>query len=190
MRWNGADQGAIQRPEAWLTTVTSRLALDRLRSAQHRRETYVGPWLPEPTLMTTGPAEHAELAESLSIGFLAVLEELALPFDDRTCHAGQRVVADARGCRIDKLAPKLTADALRRADGSPGLDVVYTNDAEGGPHTIRLWRMADGALIAGPYAWSFGSGTAGWKVYTLPAPVSCISSRSRPMAKPPCAGIP
>jgi RNA polymerase sigma-70 factor (ECF subfamily) len=77
LRWNGTDRGAIERPAAWLTTVTSRLAIDRLRSARHRRESYVGPWLPEPTTLAPDPAEGAEAAESLTIGFLAVLERLS-----------------------------------------------------------------------------------------------------------------
>jgi RNA polymerase sigma-70 factor (ECF subfamily) len=76
LRWQGTDRDAIERPAAWLTTVTSRLALDHLKSAQHTRETYVGPWLPEVAVAEPGPAEHAELAESVTIGFLTVLERL------------------------------------------------------------------------------------------------------------------
>ena len=48
-----ADSRAVERPAAWLTTVVARLALDHLKSAQRRRETYIGPWLPEP-VVTTG----------------------------------------------------------------------------------------------------------------------------------------
>ena len=80
LRWEGlgADGRAeVQRPAAWLTTVASRLALDKLKSAQRQREEYVGPWLPEPVLTDGDPALAAELAESLTIGFLAVLERLA-----------------------------------------------------------------------------------------------------------------
>ena len=76
LRWHATDHDAIERPEAWLTTVTSRLALDRLRSAQHRRESYVGPWLAEPVLVAPGPEEAAERADSLTLGFLAVLDRL------------------------------------------------------------------------------------------------------------------
>jgi RNA polymerase sigma-70 factor (ECF subfamily) len=76
IRWHRADRDAIERPAAWLTTVTSRLALDHLRSARHTRETYVGPWLPEVAAAEVDPAEHAELAESITIGFLALLERL------------------------------------------------------------------------------------------------------------------
>ena len=81
VRRAGGEQ--VDRPSAWLTTVVSRLALDRLRAAQRRRESYVGPWLPEPvaaidTPAGTGadPAQFAELAESLTFGFLRVLESL------------------------------------------------------------------------------------------------------------------
>lgn len=76
LRWNGADRESIERPAAWLTTVTSRLALDRLKSAHRRRETYVGPWLPEPVLTSPGPEEAVEAAETLTLGFLAMLEQL------------------------------------------------------------------------------------------------------------------
>lgn len=79
LRWERLDdvgRAAIERPAAWLTTVTSRLALDRLKSAQHLREEYVGPWLPEPVLTDDDPAATVELAESLTLGFLVVLERL------------------------------------------------------------------------------------------------------------------
>jgi RNA polymerase sigma-70 factor (TIGR02957 family) len=73
-------QGAdIASRKAFLTTVATRLAIDQLRSARARRETYVGPWLPEPLLTSTEPdaAEHAEMADSLSMSFLVLLETLS-----------------------------------------------------------------------------------------------------------------
>jgi RNA polymerase sigma-70 factor (TIGR02957 family) len=76
LRWQAADVDTIERPEAWLTTVTTRLALDLLKAVRRRREDYVGPWLPEPVVLTPGPAESAELAESLTLGFLTMLDEL------------------------------------------------------------------------------------------------------------------
>jgi RNA polymerase sigma-70 factor (ECF subfamily) len=71
----GAD---IRSPRAWLTTVTTRLAINHLRSARVRRERYVGTWLPEPLLTDAVPdaAEHAEMADSLSLAFLVLLESL------------------------------------------------------------------------------------------------------------------
>ncbi|MEN3283897.1 MAG: hypothetical protein V7607_5037 [Solirubrobacteraceae bacterium] len=73
-----ADGTRIESRRAFLTTVTTRLAIDELRSARARRETYVGPWLPEPLLTSTEPdaGEHAEMADSLSMSFLVLLETL------------------------------------------------------------------------------------------------------------------
>jgi RNA polymerase sigma-70 factor, ECF subfamily len=79
IRWSAADHATIERPAAWLTTVVSRLGLDRLRARQRSLETYVGPWLPEPLVepMTfTGPEDTAELADSLTTAFLVMLERL------------------------------------------------------------------------------------------------------------------
>ena len=78
LRWSGADRDEVVNPAAWLTTVTTRLAIDRLRAVSRRREDYVGPWLPEPVALADGdPAAAAELAESLTLGFLVVLEALS-----------------------------------------------------------------------------------------------------------------
>ncbi len=76
LRWSAVEPDDIDNPPAWLTTVTARLALDRLRSARHRREQYVGPWLPEPVVTDPGPDEAVELAESLTLGFLHLLDQL------------------------------------------------------------------------------------------------------------------
>ena len=72
---------AIEAPQAWLSTVVSRLALDELRSARARRVVYVGEWLPEPLVGVGGveagdPATEAETADSLSLAFLVLLESL------------------------------------------------------------------------------------------------------------------
>jgi len=76
LRWSAADHSRIERPAAWLTTVATRLAIDSLRSARHQRETYVGPWLPEPIDTTAGPEQITELADTLTFGFLVALEQL------------------------------------------------------------------------------------------------------------------
>ncbi|MFF3314242.1 RNA polymerase sigma factor SigJ [Streptomyces sp. NPDC003035] len=70
----------IAAPKAYLTTAVTRLGINYLGSARVRRETYVGDWLPEPVVVTAekpGPAEHAELADSLSMAFLVLLESLS-----------------------------------------------------------------------------------------------------------------
>jgi RNA polymerase sigma-70 factor (TIGR02957 family) len=73
------DGEEIESPRAFVTTVTTRLAINELRSARARREEYVGEWLPEPVI-TDGsgdPAQHAEMADSLSLAMLVVLERLS-----------------------------------------------------------------------------------------------------------------
>src|SRR5487761_1118972 len=68
----------IESPRAYLSTVVARLSLDQLRSARVRRETYVGEWLPEPLLASADdPARKAEMADSLSLAFLVLLESLS-----------------------------------------------------------------------------------------------------------------
>ena len=76
VRWSAADRSDIANPAAWLTTVTTRLALDRTRTLKRRRESYVGAWLPEPVAVSAGPEERTELAESLTLGFLVLLDTL------------------------------------------------------------------------------------------------------------------
>lgn len=79
LRWHRAPAEEIRSPEAWLVTTTTRLCIDRLRAAQAERQAYIGPWLPEPIVEEAAPAAdaRAELASSLSVAFLAVLERLA-----------------------------------------------------------------------------------------------------------------
>lgn len=110
IRWSSAS--SVDNPAAWLRTVVTRLCLDELRSARARRESYVGPWLPEPVPTadgSLGPLDTAELRDSLSLAFLLVLERLspaeravfvlreafALPFDD----VAQAVGKSAAACR-------------------------------------------------------------------------------------------
>ncbi len=105
-RWLRADRSGVDNPAAYLTTMTTRAAIDRLRSAQSKREIYVGPWLPEPVPTDSrfgrpidsgaghssshsadrgaDPAATAELDESLTIGYLHLLEQLT-PLE-RACY--------------------------------------------------------------------------------------------------------
>jgi RNA polymerase sigma-70 factor, ECF subfamily len=75
-RWHEADRAGVRSPAAFLTTVVTRLAIDRLRSAGRRRVDYVGPWLPEPLVAELDPAEVVSEAEQLSLALLATLERL------------------------------------------------------------------------------------------------------------------
>jgi RNA polymerase sigma-70 factor (ECF subfamily) len=77
LRWSGVNPSDVRDPRAFLVRVTTRLAIDRLRRAKARRESYVGPWLPEPILTSRDVAEDVALAESVSMAMLVVLETLS-----------------------------------------------------------------------------------------------------------------
>lgn len=136
LRWAQADQATIDNPAAWLTTVLTRICLDRLKSAQRRRETYVGPWLPEPLVTDDrDPADVAGMADSLNLAFLVVLEQLSpaeraafLLHDvfgyghdeigamlERSPAAVRQLASRARGHLADRR-PRYERDAARRAE--------------------------------------------------------------------------
>jgi RNA polymerase sigma-70 factor, ECF subfamily len=76
IRWAARGASAMDNPAGWLTTVTSRLAIDYLRAQRRRRDVYVGPWLPDPVRTARDAEEAVELAESLTLGFLVLLDSL------------------------------------------------------------------------------------------------------------------
>src|SRR5690349_3528136 len=79
LRWQEAPDVDVRSPQAYLTTIVTRLSINHLRSARVQRETYIGPWLPEPvvTAPDADPQGAVELAESLSMAFLVLLERLS-----------------------------------------------------------------------------------------------------------------
>lgn len=140
LRWSTADQAHVREPRAYLVRVTTRLAIDRLRHVQSRRESYVGPWLPEPLVTDYGPvvpdtAEQAVLADSVSIAVLVVLESLSpleravfvlreafgFPFSeialtlDRGESAVRQLAARARK-HVDEGRPRYEVDPGERRD--------------------------------------------------------------------------
>lgn len=122
----------IDEPAAWITTVVTRLSIDYLRLARVRRETYVGPWLPEPLIEETapGPALRAELSDSLSQAFLVVLEQAncrQLVVRAKRHLAAQRPRFDADAAKRDELLERFLAAA---ADGDLGaLEELLSEDA-------------------------------------------------------------
>jgi RNA polymerase sigma-70 factor, ECF subfamily len=76
LRWAGVDLGTVRDQRAYLVRITTRQALSRLRTLRRRKESYVGPWLPEPLLTAPDVAEDVELADSVSMAMLLVLETL------------------------------------------------------------------------------------------------------------------
>jgi RNA polymerase sigma-70 factor, ECF subfamily len=79
LRWHAADRDGVSDTRAFLTTTTTRICMDRLKSARTRREAYVGPWLPEPVFDTAALAAdtQTELAEDLSVALLLALDRLS-----------------------------------------------------------------------------------------------------------------
>lgn len=140
LRWAAADRSQVREPRGYLVRVTTRLAIDRLRHVQSRRESYVGQWLPEPLVTDFGPtvpdtAEHAVLADSVSIAVLVVLESLSpleravfvlreafgFPFSeialtlDRGEAAVRQLAARARK-HVDEGRPRYAVDPDERRD--------------------------------------------------------------------------
>jgi RNA polymerase sigma-70 factor (ECF subfamily) len=129
IRWAARDAG-VDNPAGWLTTVTSRLALDRLRAQRRRREVYVGPWLPDPVPTARSVEETAELAESLTLGFLVLLDSLG-PSERVAFLLGDvfgepySVIAEVLGknepaCRQLISRARRKVHSARPADGAPG----------------------------------------------------------------------
>lgn len=77
LRWQGTDRSVVQDPLAFLATATTRLAITFSQSARSRRETYIGPWLPEPVDTSGDPRLGAERAEALEFAVLLLLEKLS-----------------------------------------------------------------------------------------------------------------
>jgi RNA polymerase sigma-70 factor, ECF subfamily len=145
-----AAAGAVESERAFLTTVTTRLAIDVLRSARHRRETYVGSWLPEPLVDAEAPA-RVDAEESVSLAFLVLLERLSpveravlvlrdafeLPFAEiaaiveRSEDNCRQILSRARR-RIEDERPRYDADpAERDALARRFLDAAREGDLDG-----------------------------------------------------------
>ncbi|MGH4030284.1 RNA polymerase sigma-70 factor [Actinomycetota bacterium Odt1-20B] len=77
LKWADADRATVRHPKSYLVRTVTNLSLNRLTSARAQRESYVGPWLPEPLLTSPDIAEDAELADSVSLAMLVVLESLS-----------------------------------------------------------------------------------------------------------------
>ena len=120
LRLHRAREGGerIESPRAYLSTVVSRLSLDHLRSARARRETYVGEWLPEPLVASADddPARKAEMADSLSLAFLVLLESLS---PEQRAAFLLREVFDEPYDRIAEIVGTSEQNARQLATGPP-----------------------------------------------------------------------
>ena len=148
-----AEVGSTDNPKAYLATITTRLAIDHLRSARVRRESYVGTWLPEPLVgeadHAPGPAELAETSDSLSMAFLVLLESLSPP--ERAVFLLREVfgygypeIADVTG-KTEAACRQIFARARRHIDeGRPRFE---TSRAEGEELTSLFLAAARGGDI-------------------------------------------
>jgi RNA polymerase sigma-70 factor (TIGR02957 family) len=148
LRWAQVDHDEVCEPRAFLVRITTRLALNRLRTVQRQRETYVGPWLPEPLLTTPDVAEDVELADSVSFAMLTVLETLLpaeravfvlrevfdLPYDDIAAAldrspAAVRQLAHRARSHVDARQPRIEV-SRRDRDAIVGRFLQAANDGD------------------------------------------------------------
>ncbi|GAA5159511.1 RNA polymerase sigma-70 factor [Ornithinimicrobium tianjinense] len=147
LRWAAVDLDEVREPRAYLVRITTRLALNRLRTLARRREDYVGPWLPEPLLTSPDVAEDVALADSVSTAMLLVLETLGeteravfvlrevfdLPYAEiaeavgRTPEAVRQVASRARA-HVDERRPR---SSVTRAQQQAVVERFRTATASG-----------------------------------------------------------
>ncbi|WP_431936821.1 RNA polymerase sigma factor SigJ [Micromonospora sp. RP3T] len=171
LRWLGVDRETVTEPRRYLSRVVTRLALDRLRARQAARETYVGPWLPEPVPTDPspfGPLETVELRETVSTALLHLLEQLTPPeravyvlhtaFALPYAEIGDILDRSAADCRQlhHRAAARLT-EQRRRFTAGPAeqrrlLDAFLAAARDG-----DLARLTD-LVAADATAWSDGGG--------------------------------
>jgi RNA polymerase sigma-70 factor (ECF subfamily) len=166
----------VESPKAYLATITTRLAIDELRSARSRREVYPGEWLPEP-LVGNDAAGHAEMADTLSLAFLHLLERLSpveravfllrevfdLPYDE---------VAGIVGKSPENCRQILTRARRHIAEGRRRFDVSRKEGEEVARRFLSAWEEGDtGSLmeLLAPDATVYGDG--GGKGPSIPAPL-------------------
>jgi RNA polymerase sigma-70 factor (TIGR02957 family) len=170
LRWDSVDQDVVQDPRAYLVRIVTRQALDRLRTLSRRREEYVGPWLPEPLLTTPDVAEDVELAESVSMAMLTVLETLGpteravfvlrevfdMPYDeiaeavDKTPAAARQIAHRARE-HVAARRPRMSvSQAEQEAVIERFLQAATTGDLQGLLDVLApdVTLVADGGGVA------------------------------------------
>jgi RNA polymerase sigma-70 factor (TIGR02957 family) len=150
LRWADVEVDEVRDPRAYLVRITTRLSLNRIRSLSRRRESYVGPWLPEPLLTSPDVAEDVELADSVSTAMLLVLETLTpteravfvlrevfdLPYDeiaeavDKTPAAVRQIAHRARSHVESRRPREIVGSAERDAVIERFMAAVATGDLQ------------------------------------------------------------
>jgi RNA polymerase sigma-70 factor, ECF subfamily len=188
LRWSGVELDSVDDPEAYLVRITTRLAIDRLRSAQARREAYVGPWLPEPMLTSPDVADSVALNDSVSTAMLLVLESLSPleravfvlreAFDMPFGEIGEIIDASPDACRqklsrakrrIDKDVPRFEPDPAERH----ALAHSFLRAAREGDFTALKAMLAPDVVMVGD---------GGGKARSLPKPMVGAQPVARALA--------
>jgi len=151
LRWADVHHQEVREPRAYLVRITTRLALNRIRTLARRREAYVGPWLPEPLLTSPDVAEDVELADSVSTAMLLVLETLTpteravfvlrevfdLPYDeiaqavDKSAPAVRQIAHRARSHVEARRPREVVTEQARTQVVERFLAAVATGDLQG-----------------------------------------------------------
>jgi RNA polymerase sigma-70 factor (TIGR02957 family) len=151
LRWSEVDLAEVREVRAYLVRITTRLALNRIRTLARRRESYVGPWLPEPLLTAPDVAEDVELADSVSTAMLMVLETLSpteravfvlrevfdVPYDeiaaavDKSPDAVRQIAHRARNHVEARRPREVISPAQRREVLDRFMAAVATGDIQG-----------------------------------------------------------
>ncbi len=176
LRYHASPPVEVESPKAYLSTIVTRIAIDHLRSARARRETYPGEWLPEP-IVADEAAEHAETADSLSLAFLHLLEKLSPVeravfllrevFDYPYEEVGRIVGKSPTNCR------QILARAHRHVEeGRRRFDVSREEREEVARRFLAAWEDGDVAAlerVLAPDATVYGDG--GGKAPSMPVPL-------------------
>ena len=140
LRWVKVDGGQVRDQRAYLVRITTRQSLDRLRTMRRRREAYIGSWLPEPLLTAPDVAEDVELAESVSVALMLVLETLS-PIERVVF-----VLREAFDASYDEIAAAVDKSpvAVRRLPTVPASMSMPAARARWSPRARlgRLWRRS------------------------------------------------
>ena len=131
LRWQKCDRSAVDNPAAFLATTTTRLAINALQSARVRRETYIGPWLPEPVDTSADPYLGAERGEALEFAALLLMEKLTpneraayvlreafdYPYAQIAgiLHLSEKTVENHRAWVMERIGARNLADLVRMA---------------------------------------------------------------------------
>ena len=172
VRYRGVDRSTIRSPKAFMTTMITRLCLDRLKSAQKTREEYIGPWLPEPVLTSEleNPEVMLERSESVTLAFLVLLEQLSP--EERAVFLLKDVfeyehaeIAEMLGTTTDNSRQLLHRAKSRLARGRPRLTGTAQSRRAIAERFARAFSSGDASeltalLTTGVGMWSDGGGRA------------------------------